>query len=292
MLACTHFFSPSPGTYAVVRMDPVAMVEELGIDDVEAVAAARAMQPKSYLIYLDFDLELPFPNKPWYRYQVRPVAPSLRAEDLDEGITPDMCVAIFPNTGHPSGRPPVRTEPIFPYKNCYHWVDFDLDIRVRAKPELFDESRAVRLPAMEHVELDCHFGQDMRRSMVLQKRRREELGLPSLPAPQVRRTRLRVPFHEHPNGFLGGYSPSDSTSESDGSSCCSTTPSDGSLPVHDEVDALMAMDIFGGPDQDVAVLPLVDLWLDLADQMKEESIPCPLELIRERDTIVKSVFIS
>lgn len=49
------------------------------------------------------------------------------------------------------------------------------------------------------------------------------------------------------------------------------------------------MGIFAGPDQDVGVLPLVDLWLDLADNLKQEDIPDPLEFLKERDAIVRYV---
>ncbi|KAI0365061.1 hypothetical protein BV20DRAFT_780821 [Pilatotrama ljubarskyi] len=49
----------------------------------------------------------------------------------------------------------------------------------------------------------------------------------------------------------------------------------------------MAMNIFAGPDQDVALQPLVDLWLDLEDHLKEEDIPCPLGFLLEREAIVK-----
>lgn len=47
------------------------------------------------------------------------------------------------------------------------------------------------------------------------------------------------------------------------------------------------MGIFAGPDQDVGVLPLVDLWLDLADNLKQEDIPDPLDFLKERDAIVR-----
>lgn len=48
----TVFFSPNTGNYAVIRMDPVAMVKDL--NDLEALVAAEALQTKKYLVYLDF----------------------------------------------------------------------------------------------------------------------------------------------------------------------------------------------------------------------------------------------
>ncbi|KAI0365070.1 hypothetical protein BV20DRAFT_955007 [Pilatotrama ljubarskyi] len=169
------YFSPNPGTYAVIRIDPVAMVEELKLDDAEALSAAKAMHTKSYLICLDYDLELPFPGRPWYGYGSYPVAPCLRPEEPDRGLTSDMSVAIYPNQNHPTGRPPVHPEPAFPYGNCYHWVSFSIDIRVRARPELFDESRAVNLPPKEQVEMDCYFGRDLIRAAETKRMRQEML---------------------------------------------------------------------------------------------------------------------
>ncbi|KAI0365071.1 hypothetical protein BV20DRAFT_903734, partial [Pilatotrama ljubarskyi] len=75
----------------------------------------------------------------------------------------------------------------------------------------------------------------------------------------------------------------------DSSSSYSTLSSEDSVSVYNEVDALMAMNIFGAPDQDVACVPLVDLWLDLTDHLKEEDIPNPLGLLEERDAIVKII---
>ena len=43
---------PKPREFAVVRMDPVAMVERLR--DPVAMEAARAMTPKKYLVFLQY----------------------------------------------------------------------------------------------------------------------------------------------------------------------------------------------------------------------------------------------
>ncbi|EIW54185.1 uncharacterized protein TRAVEDRAFT_132557 [Trametes versicolor FP-101664 SS1] len=170
----TVFFSPNMGNYAVIRMDPVAMVKDL--DDPEALVAAEALKTKKYLVYLDFELEIPFPGKPWYRYKVCPIAPSLRAEDKDRGYAPDMCVPIFPNAFHPLGRTPIHTDPVFPYDNCYHWAEFHTDIRVRARPEHFDERRATMLPSTEYGKMDDYVGEDIPRMDELQRQHRAATG--------------------------------------------------------------------------------------------------------------------
>lgn len=50
---------PSGRLYAVIQMDPVAMVEHL--DDPIALEAAKALHPKKYLIYLEQVCQLPRP---------------------------------------------------------------------------------------------------------------------------------------------------------------------------------------------------------------------------------------
>lgn len=174
------------------------MVEDL--DDPEALAAASAMQTQAYLVYIKMvrvfqvlhfsfnavicrtlmilsqELEIPFPGKPWYHYRVCPIAPSLRAEDKDRGYAPDMCVPIFPNASHPLGRTPIHTDPVFPYDNCYHWAEFHTDIRVRARPEHFDERRATMLPSTEYGKMDDYVGEDIPRMDELQRQHRAATG--------------------------------------------------------------------------------------------------------------------
>ena len=47
--------------------------------------------------------------------------------------------------------------------------------------------------------------------------------------------------------------------------------------------------IFGDPTHDTELFPLVDLWFELTDRLKQEDIPDPMELYRERDEVVKCV---
>lgn len=111
-----------------------------------------------------------------FGYVVTPIAPSLRAEDKDEGYAADMCVPIFPNTSHPLGRTPVRTETAFPYSNCYHWEMFQTNIRVRARPEKFDERQATMLPDAECEKLEEYLRQDIPRMDELESQHRAATG--------------------------------------------------------------------------------------------------------------------
>lgn len=86
---------------------------------------------------------------------------------------------------------------------------------------------------------------------------------------------------------LDQYQTSASTSTSSvdsGSSYAGSALSDES---EDSVHALMG--IFAGPDQDVEALPLVDLWLELANNLQQEDIPNPLGFFEECDAIKRSV---
>ena len=50
---------PLPQRFAVVQIDPVAMLTMAGLDDAEALAAAKALVPKKYLVYLEDVSPLP-----------------------------------------------------------------------------------------------------------------------------------------------------------------------------------------------------------------------------------------
>ncbi|KAI0364940.1 hypothetical protein BV20DRAFT_955214, partial [Pilatotrama ljubarskyi] len=136
-------YSPSPGAYAVVRLNPVEMVKVL--EDSTAAAEAEAMEPKAYLVWLNLELALPFPDQPWYRFHVCPIGLGLRPRDTETGITPEMCVPIGPNAYHPAGREPVHPEGCFPYTGCYHWLGIGTTVRVRGRPEGFSEENGAKL---------------------------------------------------------------------------------------------------------------------------------------------------
>ncbi|KAL1937877.1 hypothetical protein VTO73DRAFT_12770 [Trametes versicolor] len=252
------------------------MVQDL--NDPEALSAAEALQSKAYLIYIDYELELPFPNKPWYRYDVSAIAPSLRAEDADEGYAADMCVPIFPNTSHRLGRTPVRTEPVFPYSNCYHWAEFKMELRVRARPEQFDEREATLLPDAECEKLEGYLGEDILRLGQLRRQYRAATGWQA-PAAQPGMPDYGKSFDHRPTSASASTSSVDSSSD-----YADSTLSDES---ENSVEAIM--DIFSGPNGDMGVIPLVDLWLDLAGNLKQEDIASPPEFLKERDAVVSII---
>ncbi|TFK83900.1 hypothetical protein K466DRAFT_471802, partial [Polyporus arcularius HHB13444] len=156
-------FSPLTTRYAVIRMDPVGTVERYDYSDLRE--AAKGIQAKAYLVYLRNNHNLPIPGRPWHAFEVALLATSLPPIDEEEGITQDMCAPIFPNTTHPTGREPLNTDPVFPYDNCYHWSDdaVRMDVRVRARPEKFDDDMATKLTSELQSKLRRYTAQDVAR---------------------------------------------------------------------------------------------------------------------------------
>ena len=53
-MAKTTRIVPPPCVYAVIRMDPTSMVQNLGLDDLETLGEAGKMNPKKYLVYVEW----------------------------------------------------------------------------------------------------------------------------------------------------------------------------------------------------------------------------------------------
>ncbi len=45
---------PQPSHYAVIRLDPEAMVEDLGLQDTKTLLEVRNMSRKKYLVFLEW----------------------------------------------------------------------------------------------------------------------------------------------------------------------------------------------------------------------------------------------
>ncbi|PIL33722.1 hypothetical protein GSI_04347 [Ganoderma sinense ZZ0214-1] len=239
--------TPALAVYAAIRMDPTAMVAHL---DAQAAEEARAICPKTYLILTSFTYFSPFSRGKWFTYTVCPIGTSLRTVDEKRGYESSMCVPIFPNEAHPAGRPPIRPGSAFPYDNCYHWAGLDLDVRVRRREEGFDNTRAIRLPAGQQLDLDAQFRPDLGR------------------AKQTRLAREKV----------ASVRPALETS------------SEPSVPEQPE-DVTNEVDIFEPPEdfEDPEYIPLVDLWLDVADNLKQEDIGDLVDLYRERFEVMSII---
>ena len=81
-----------------------------------------------------------------------------------------MCVPIYPNEEHPTGRTPAYTKPIFPFSNCYHWAFYNIDVRIRATQEGWNAGEAVRLLSKSKVSMDMHWDADFEEAMCARRR--------------------------------------------------------------------------------------------------------------------------
>ncbi len=190
-------------------------------------------------------------------------------------MTSDLCTPIFPNVTHPLGRRPLVAEPpgSFPYNNCYHWPDMELDVRVLARPEGFDRKKMVRLSAEESLTLDICLAEDKsKRSCALQAKNGPVGG-------EV--TASSGSDSKHAAAEREGTDVHDSHSVRTSSSDYNDSWSRSEESVDDMMDGF-----FGDPTQNVELLPLVHLWVDMAAHFKQEDISDPRGMFEERDTIV------
>nr|VWP01925.1 Candidapepsin-4 (EC (ACP 4) (Aspartate protease 4) (Secreted aspartic protease 4) [Ganoderma boninense] len=290
---------PVPWFYAVIRMDPLAMVTDLGLDDTETLAEVEMFNPKKYLVYVNL-----------------PIGNTLRPEDRKKGLLADMVIPIFPNTQCSSAtRPSIRPTPDFPFPNCFHWIDSITDVRVRRPACGFtDDSRAIRLESPQHHATRRTFKQDYVRMDEVLDNEGEEEPVVTRPPAMVPAWALRDPIIRKaccafdPSQFL--RAPRDPvralTPALDRDSSSSVPLDTSSLPVcqpGDEKPAncveseksgelttaadIFSWNIFGwDPDPTFPLIPLVDLWCELDEHLTAEDIPSPMEWFEEEKRII------
>ena len=74
--------APPPCTYAIIRMDPEAMIKDLGLDDPETLSEVEKMNPQKYLVYVEWVRSY---QLPCFRFQVCVVRTSMDPCDCDRG---------------------------------------------------------------------------------------------------------------------------------------------------------------------------------------------------------------
>ncbi|KAM5537900.1 hypothetical protein V8D89_008376 [Ganoderma adspersum] len=170
-----------------------------------------------------------------------------------------MCVPIFPNESHPTGRHPVRPDGKFPYDNCYHWAGLDMDVRVHAREAGFDDTRAIRLPPGDWVDMSSTLDLDQGRAMCTRFARQQAVS-DSCSSDKALASALES-SSLHASEQQGGTAPSARASGE--------------------------VDIFEPPVdfEDPEYMPLAHLWLDLPANLKQEDIGDPIDLYRERFAI-------
>ena len=183
---------------------------------------------------------------------------------------PDMVAPIAPNTFQ--GRPSVQPLMPFPFPNCYHWIETETTVRVKVHPEKYDHTRAVCLNTHEHIKLLSSFTDDYARIGKHKRRKLEEAAaasgttlIPGSDDSQLESEPVSGPELE-----------SSTSNEKDSSISSDTTA----------LASLLSEDIFGwDPDPNVGLIPLVDLWFELDEQLTPDTIPDPMGLYAEEKAI-------
>ncbi|KAM5537964.1 hypothetical protein V8D89_008440 [Ganoderma adspersum] len=290
---------PLQRRFAVIQVDPVAMVLDAGLGDVEALTAAKALVTKKYLVYLESGIDLPMPQSEWCRYSVNPVATTLRAECPEWGVTADMVLPIPPNVTLLRVPSPFvdHKDPDyvfkFPFKNCFFWVDGDTELRIRIRrgDDGYDDRKAVSLAFRPHLHLLRSFAPDLARMSDFLSQPRDAPathpptaasdGTPSMPPnPHYDCMEGRLPVllddgdavHRRPRDDVNDNKPSSSDSP----------PS--SIPP--SVEELLSLDLFGWqPNPATKYIPLVNCWFELEEHLSESTIPSPVGLWTEQQRI-------
>ena len=230
------------------------------------------------------------PDSEWCRYRISPVASTPRPPVPEKGITPDMVIPIYPNTDDPKGKGhvSVRPTPTFPFSNCCFWIESRMSLRVRVDRERgYDNDRAYQLDLAQHIAFTDGFEQDFAAMSRYQRKVAER------PTSSSRRFRPRRHSAHGPwvTSSVDDMESDDdyalddleSESQSDSGGRCGRSPSPTIPP---SITDLLSLNLFGWDDDpSFQYIPLVDLWLDIAEHLTEDTIPSPAELWKEQEEI-------
>ncbi|RPD56397.1 hypothetical protein L226DRAFT_573935 [Lentinus tigrinus ALCF2SS1-7] len=282
---------PDDESFAVIRMDPVAMVRHL--NDPEALKAAEALSPRSYLVYLDGHNRLPiWGPKPWYSFDIHLIGPCLRPAHEEQCVTPDMCTPIYPNCNHPTGRAVIHTEPPFPFDNCYFWSGLKMKIRVCPQEEGFDWDVTTHLPGREEelwrdYEVCDGLAQAAARARQLhpQPDPVPESCASADPALPTNPSALQA----DPGTAASLYADDDTSSLHSDSSFAYSCSMIASTDVSSYDTMTEWRRLFTDPVKTPEFHPLCHLWGNIAADIKQDEIANPMEFLEERDAVVRII---
>ncbi|KAI0629589.1 hypothetical protein C8Q77DRAFT_1065621 [Trametes polyzona] len=288
------YFCPKPLTFAVIRLNPVAMVQHF--NDPDLTARAQAIETKKYLVMLDVPVGLPMPGSVWFNYEVYQIGTTLRPPDPARGITPDMVLPIYPNTDNARGCEPFRTLSPFPFHNCYLWPDRSTVVRILRSDDEYEDSQAIHASPYESMRMMRYFEDDY--SRWLANRARID-PIESVQVDGERGTNAsRPPASEHTppsaSSACGDVKRAatpghiDSTRQDEGHRLNGTEVANSFSSDYEDDDALEIanLDIFCVKQGVGAeVVPLVDLWNVLTDHLTADTIPSPAEFLKECEAI-------
>ncbi|KAH9935170.1 uncharacterized protein BXZ73DRAFT_76870 [Epithele typhae] len=271
-------FCPLPSTYAAMRIDPVAMVQRLR--DPYALAAAEKMQPQTYLVFISEASGLPgLYGTAYFYYTVDILGTVPPPREEVECFEPDMCIPIFPNDTHPTGRKPIHTRPSpFAFRDCFHWPSTKMMIRVRPREGGWNVDDGYVLPGASLMRMGAYWEEDAARAKA--GRQARSGGEAVLEVEDAFETESSAMNH----GVEEGSDSSSSMADLPSSSHEPTqSASQKSLPLNDPLGDMFSPQLADDPE----LLPIVDLWYDLENHLKQEDIPYPNDIFKERDEIIK-----
>ncbi|KAK0234054.1 hypothetical protein IW262DRAFT_1505795, partial [Armillaria fumosa] len=110
---------PQFGEYFTFTLDSVASLKSL--NDAEVTAACKALgSGKPYVASVISLLSFPVPGAEYVSVALTLVSKGLPESLPESFITPDMSVAIIPNTSNPLSRPPLEPSVPLPWSDCFH----------------------------------------------------------------------------------------------------------------------------------------------------------------------------
>ncbi|KAK0466079.1 uncharacterized protein EV420DRAFT_1709831 [Desarmillaria tabescens] len=121
---------PQFGEYFTFTLDPVASLKSLNDDEVNEACKALGTG-KTYVASVINLLSFPVPGAEYVSVALTLVSKGLPEALPDSFITPDMSVAILPNTSNPLSRPPLEPSVPLPWSDCYHPTQSMMTCRVK-----------------------------------------------------------------------------------------------------------------------------------------------------------------
>ncbi|KAH9833187.1 uncharacterized protein C8Q71DRAFT_193346 [Rhodofomes roseus] len=170
-----QYFVPTEGTYIVVQLDPVNMVEPLR--DPELTAAAQALQACKYIAYVYRIIDLPIPKRPDHKCRIALAGRGPCRQDDNANIDASMCIPISPTTEHPLSRKPVPTRPSFPFPDCYQYSMAVPVVRIPTK-FFYDHTNAIAISPYDLFSVKTYINEDHRKRDTLQAARSQPAGKP------------------------------------------------------------------------------------------------------------------
>lgn len=218
---------------------------------------------------------------------------------------------IAPNTQYAKGRTPITPETPFPFDNCFFWMDYDMTVRVKGRPDGYDESHAVACTARQWCALSQAWMIELPRVDALTNKYSTEssfaettlvvprdlleglsVGPDALPSPSTD-VSLTTPYLNAPGGVSSISDAAEAQVDTAGLETMSVPiedsgadPNSCSPEIVKSVQDLFSLNIFGWePGPSSIFLPLVNVWFELDAHLTSTTIPDPRDLKQEEVAI-------